>query len=174
MATLREIKKEFFSLSKKEQETILKEIYGFSKDVKDFLNVRLLGEGEEKFVEQIRKATESSTPTGMPKIIKVTSVNSIINKAKKSNVKQETLCEMQWLAFDGYMTFLNDYGGGPDNFEDKVYDHLKAYLLILIEISSGQELEDELIGISDYLRKNTNMYCDHIWELYEELTGMEV
>ncbi len=50
----------------------------------------------------------------------------------------------------------------------------KSYKLILIEISSGQELEDELMGISDYLRKNTNMYCDHIWELYEELTGMEV
>jgi len=78
LATLREIKKEFFSLSKNEQETIVKEIYGFSKDVKDFLNVRLLGEGEEKFVEQIRKATESSTSTGMPKIIKVTSVISIM------------------------------------------------------------------------------------------------
>lgn len=174
MATLKEIKKKFFSLSQKEQETVLKEIYGFSKDIKEFLNVRLLGDGEEKFIEQIRKATESATSTGVPKTIKVVNVNSILSKAKKSNVTKETLCEMQWLAFDGYMTFLNEYGGGPDSFEGKVYDHLKDYLLILIEISSGQELEDELIEVADYLKKHTNMYYDHIWELYEELTGMDV
>jgi hypothetical protein len=39
LATLREIKKEFFSLPQKEQESVLQEIYGFSKDVKEFLNV---------------------------------------------------------------------------------------------------------------------------------------
>jgi len=104
LATLREIKKAFFSLSKKEQEDILKEIYNFSKDVKDFMNVRLLGNGEDKFVEEIKKATESCTPTGRPKMIKVTKVNGILSKAKKSKVKKETLCDMQWYAFDGYVT----------------------------------------------------------------------
>lgn len=44
-------------------------------------------------------------------MIKVIKVNSILNKAKKSNVKKETLWTMEWYAFDGYMTFLNDYGG---------------------------------------------------------------
>jgi len=171
MATLREVKKAFFALSNKEQETIIKEIYGFSKDVKEFLNVRLLGDGEEKFIEQIKKATESATSSGMPKMIKVTKVNSIISKAKKSNVKKETLCDMEWYAFDGYMTFLNDYGGGPDNFEDKVYDHLKNYLLLLIEISNGQDLKKELLGVENYLSKHDNMYNDHIWELYEELAA---
>lgn len=138
------------------------------------MNVRLLGDGEEKFIEQIRKATENATPKGMPKMIKVTNVNSILSKAKKSKVAKETLCEMEWIAFDGYMTFLNDYGAGPDSYEDKIYDHLKAYLLLLLEINDGEVLEDELLGVSDYLRENTNMYYDHIWELYEELTGREV
>jgi len=36
MATYRDIKKEFFNLPNKEQEQILKEIYNFSKDVKEF------------------------------------------------------------------------------------------------------------------------------------------
>ena len=84
MANLREIKKAFFELSDKEQESILKEIYSFSKDIKEFLNVRLLNDGEELYIEKIRKATESSTPMGLPKTIKVTQVNSILNKAKKS------------------------------------------------------------------------------------------
>ncbi len=154
---------------------ILKEIYGFSKDVKEFMNMRLLNEGEEKFIEQIKKATVSSYPrTGLPKIIKVTNVNAILSKAKKSKVSPETLCEMEWIAFDGYMTFLNNFGAGPDSYESKVYDHLKAYLLLLLETESGEELDDELAGVADYLISHTNMYYDPIWELYEELTGMDV
>jgi hypothetical protein len=174
MANLREIKKAFFELPDKEQQQILKEIYNFSKDVKEFLNVRLLNDGEELYIEKIIKATESSTPTGLPKIIKVTQVNSIINKAKKSKVKKDTLCEMEWIAFDGYMTFLNDYGGGPESYENKVYDHLKNYLLLLNDISKNEELDEELDGVKNYLREHTNMYYDHIWELFEEITGESV
>jgi len=174
LATLKDIKKAFFSLSKKEQETVLKEIYGFSKDVKEFMNVRLLKEGEEKFIEQIKKAAASSTYTGLPKMIKVTNVNKILRNAKKSKVSSETLCNMEWIAFDGYMTFLNDYGGGPDSYENKVYDHLKAYLLLLFETKSGDELDNILADVSDYLRSHSNMYYEHIWELYKELTGMDV
>ena len=174
MANLREIKKAFFELSDKEQESILKEIYSFSKDIKEFLNVRLLNDGEELYIEKIRRATESSTPTGLPKTIKVTQVNSILNKAKKSKVKKDTLCEMEWIAFDGYMTSLNDYGGGPESYENKVYDHLKKYLLLLNDINKNEELNDELDGVKHYLREHTNMYYDHLWELFEEITGESV
>ena len=57
----------------------------------------------------------------MPKIINVRKVNTIVSRAK---VSKETLTQMQWLAFDGYMTYLNDHGGGPEIYEDKVYDHI--------------------------------------------------
>ena len=67
MANLREIKKAFFELSNEEQEVILKEIYNFSKDMKEFLNVRLLNDGEELYIKKLRKATESSTPHGKSK-----------------------------------------------------------------------------------------------------------
>ena len=140
--------------------------------MKEFLNVRLLGEGEEKFIEQIQKATDSATPTGLPKLIKVTNVNNILRKARKSNVKKETLCDMEWYAFHGYMTFLNDYGGGPESYEGKVYDHLKNYLLLLIDISDDkEELENELLGVEQYLSQHSNMYNDHLFELYEDLAA---
>ncbi len=172
MATLREIKKKFFSLSQKEQESILKEIYNFSKDIKDFMNIRLLGDGEDKFIEEIKKATESSTSTGKPKMIKVTKVNNILSKANKSKVTKETLCDMQWYAFDGYVTFLNDYGGGPDSYEIKAYEHFKNYLQLLDEISKNkQELEEELLGVKNYLNQHQNMYNDHLWELYKDIAA---
>ena len=97
MATLKDIKKEFFALSQKEQEQLIKEIYGFSKDMKSFLNIRLTGSGEEKYIKEITKATESCTPKGYPKDIKVKTVNSILTKAKKSKVSDKTLCEMEWI-----------------------------------------------------------------------------
>ncbi len=174
MATLRDIKKEFFALTQKEQEQIIKEIYGFSKDIKSFLDMRLTGSGEEKYLKEISKATESSTPKGYPKDIKVKIVNSILVKAKKSKVSDETLCEMEWIAFDGYMTYLDDYGGGPEIYEDKVYEHLNNYLLLLDKTLKAEAYRNKIEETSKYLRKHTNMYYDHIWELFEEVTGEEV
>jgi hypothetical protein len=134
-----------------------------------------LREGEEKFIEQIKKATESETAKGAPKMIKVINVNSILNKAKKSNVKKDTLCTMEWHAFNGYMTFLNDYGGGPDSYENKAYDHLKNYLLLLIKSSNNkQNLEDELLGVENYLNQHNNMYNDHLWELFEDISAEHI
>jgi len=72
----------------------------------------------------------------------------------------------------GYMTFLNDYGGGPESYEGKVYDHLKNYLLLLIDISDDkEELENELLGVEQYLSQHSNMYNDHLFELYEDLAA---
>jgi len=174
MATLGEIKKAFFALSTKEQEALFKEIYGFSKDMKNFLSMRLLGDGDEAFIKEIRQAAQSQTPLGYPKDIKVTQVNSILTKAKRSKVSADTLCQMEWIAFDGYMTYLNDYGGGPQSYENKVYDHLQNYLKLLFEIKNPDEITKEFATLSIYLRRHTNMYYDHIWELYEEMTGRSV
>ena len=132
-------------------------------------------EGEEKFIEQIKKATESETAKGAPKMIKVINVNSILNKAKKSNVKKDTLCTMEWHAFNGYMTFLNDYGGGPDSYENKAYDHLKNCLLLLIKSSNNkQNIEDELLGVENYINQHNNMYNDHLWELFEDISAEHI
>jgi len=174
MATLKDIKKEFFVLSQKEQEQLIKEIYGFSQDMKSFLDMRLTGSGEEKYIKEITKATESCTPKGYPKDIKVRTVNSVFTKAKKSKVSDKTLCEMEWIAFDGYMTYLNDYGGGPEIYEDKIYDHLNNYLLLLDKTLTDKEYSDKLEFVSKYLRGHTNMYYDHIWELFEDITGVDL
>jgi len=171
MATLREIKKEFFALSQKEQEQIIKEIYSFSKDMKSFLDMRLTGSGGEKYIKEITKATESCTPKGYPKNIQVKTVNSILTKAKKSKVSDKILCKMEWIAFDGYMTFLDDYGGGPEIYEDKIYDHLNNYLRLLDKTSTTEEYVAQLEKVSKYLRGHTNMYYEHIWELFEDITG---
>ena len=86
----------------------------------------------------------------------------------------DILCEMEWIAFDGYMTFLNDFGGGPDSYEIRVDIHLNNYLSLLKNVSKGEKLENELQGVRDYLRSHQNMCYDNIWGLFKDLTGTEV
>jgi hypothetical protein len=174
MATFSEIKKKFFSLSQKEQERLLKEIYGLSKESKRFLDVRLSGLNEINFIEEITKATRYSTPNGYPKDIEVRKVNSILSNAKKCKVDPKILEKMELIAFKGYMGYLNDYGGGPEIYESKVYDHLDNYLNLVILNHSVEEQVTIFENTKAYLYQNTNMYYDHIWELFEELTEMDI
>jgi hypothetical protein len=174
MATFTEIKKKFFSLSPKEQELLLKEIYGLSKESKRFLDVRLSGANEENFIEEITKATQYATPKGYPKDIEVRKVNSILSNAKKCKVDSQILEKMELIAFEGYMGSLNEYGGGPDTYENKVYDHLNNYLNLVMSNHLVEEQGTLFDDMRLYLRQNTNMYYDHIWELFKELTEMDI
>ena len=174
MATFRDIKKEFFNLDVKEQEQLLKELYNFSKDTKQFLNTRLMNDGEEAFIEEIKKATDYYTHSGIPKEISPRKINSIISKAKKSKVNTKIIIEMELIAFKAYMNFLNDFGGGPEIYEDKIYDHLKNYLELLLSNQLNSDIATKIDEMKNYLYKNQNMYYDHIWELFQDLTGVEV
>lgn len=169
MATFRDVKKAFFAMDAREQEQILKELYGFSKEVKAFVNMRLLEEGAETFLEEIRKACLSETSKGFPKNIDVRKVIASLSRAKKSKVPPETLYEMEWIAFEGYVTFLNTYGGGPESYENKAYDHLKNYLTLILKHAEGELQEALLDKANTFLGRHTNMYNDHLWELFEEM-----
>ncbi len=144
---------------------MFKEIYEFSKDMKEFLSIRLVGEGEEIYIKQISKASESATPRGMPKDIEVRKVNTVISKAKKAKVSDKTLCEMEWIAFDGYVTYLNDYGDGPEIYYDKIYTHLENYLFLFSKIYTEEETKEKIEDVKYYINQHDNMYFDDLWEL---------
>ena len=174
MATFTEIKKSFFSFSPKEQELLLKEIYGLTKENKRFLDVRLSGANEASFIEDITKITQHATLKGYPKDIEVRKVNAILSAAKKCKVAPKILEKMELIAFEGYMGFLHDYGGGPEIYETKVYDHLENYLNLVIVNHTIEEQVDIFEDMKAYLYQNNNMYYDHIWELFTELTEMDI
>jgi len=55
------------------------------------------------------------------------------------------------------------------------YGFFRAYLLLLIDISDDkEELENELLGVEQYLSQHSNMYNDHLFELYEDLAAKYV
>lgn len=174
MATYKDVKKVFFALSNTDQEQIFKEIYNFSKDVKEFLNTRLTSDNDKYYIDEIEAATDYYTRSGIPKDLSVKKINSIISKAKKAKVGFLVLEEMEYIAFKGYMDFLNDFGGGPEIYEDKVYDHLKNYILLVLENNLKQDIDDKLYQVQNDLLKNTNMYYEHLWDLFEELTHINL
>ena len=174
MATYKDVKKEFFNLSIKEQEQILKDIYNFSKDVKEFLNTRLTSDNGESYIKEIKKATDYYTPSGIPKDMSVRKINSVISKAKKAKVDSSIIEGMEYIAFKAYIDFLNDFGGGPEIYEEKVYDHLQNYILLILTNNSQKDRDNKIYHLQDYLLNNTNMCYDYLWELFEELTNINL
>jgi len=174
MTKYKDIKKEFFNLSIKEQERIFKEIYDFSNDIREFLKNRLINENEIQYIEEIEFETDYYSSMGIPQILSTRKINSIINKAKKAKVSVSILEKMEYIAFKGYADSLNDFGDGPEIYEKKVYDHLKNYLLLIIKNNSQKDIDDKIKHIKNYLLKNTNMYYDHLWELFEDITDIKL
>lgn len=119
MKNFKKIKEKFNQLSQQEKDSFLQEIYNFSKDTKLFLENRLLGGNDDVFVRAMEKETigkvyksgEPGTPNGVK-------VNSIIAKAKKSGVGIDALIKLEQLAYRGFIEYLNEYGGGPESFDE--------------------------------------------------------
>jgi len=179
MSTFKQVKNAFNKLSEDKKEKLLQDIYDFSKDMKIFLESRLLENTDsgKEFVNQMQKETldkvfkrkgEPGTPDGRK-------VNSIISKAKKSKVDIEIIIELEKLAFEGFVEFLNEFGGGPENFDEMAANHLEEYLKL---VKYHFENENEQIKIFEemrnYLLKKDNMYTDYVYEVFEEETGIKL
>lgn len=174
MATFTEIKKIFFQMDKKEQEQLLKELYGLNKETKRFFNIRFGGNEETAFIDEVIKATQSSTPSGYPRNIDVRKVNAIFANAKKCKVNSLIMEQMELRAFEGYITSLNDFGGGPESYENKMYDHLDAYLQLVMQNHPEDQRILHFRAMKHYLGQNTNMICDYLWDLFEEITKIKM
>lgn len=169
--------KAFFNLSQKQQEDFLRDLYGYSPDIKIFVESKLglqtdfqkyLAEMHRETIGKIYRKGTPGTPNG-----KV--VNSIITKAQKTQVPLDVMLELEQLAFRGFIEFFNEFGGGPDSFDELSCKHLEAYLLLVRNNISNQEEQQKLFAdIRQYLLKKNNMLTDSIDEVFENVTGMAV
>src|SRR3989344_3043736 len=124
-------------LSEEQQDILIRELYNYSKDIKLFLESRLglqadteglINEMERETIRKVYRKGIPGTPSGKK-------VNEIISKAKKAQVPIPVLLKLEQLAYRGFIEYLNEFGGGPDNFDEMACNHLEAYLnLIKIHI----------------------------------------
>ncbi len=176
MSLFREIREKFNALNDLQKENFLKEIYDFSKDTRLFLETRFTDSNTgEEFLKSMQRETIDKVykrPPGTPngKI-----VNSVILKAKKSGVSIQTLLELEKLAYRGFIEFLNEYGGGPESFDEIADKHLEAYLtLARTEVKDAYERSKIYQEVKDYLLAKNNMYTDLLDEIYQTVTGIPV
>lgn len=167
--------KNFYAMPRKKQEELLTQLYSYSKDIKLFMDSRLglsadtdslVLEMERETIGKVYRKGTPATPNGK-------TVNAIIAKAQKAGVGFETMLELERSAYRGFTEFLNEYGGGPESFDEMACNHLEAYLLLVkrnIKDNQKQQIMYEEVRI--YLRKLHNMITDYVDETFEEVTGI--
>lgn len=176
MSDFRRIQEKFNKLSASEKEALLKDAYLFSKDTKLFLEGRLPGTGGAEFIRRMEKETIGKVyRKGTPGTPNGRIVNLIIARARKSNVNTMIMLELQKLAYRGFIEFLNEYGGGPENFDTMACEHLENYLsLAKFKIDDPAEQRKIFEEVEEYLNQKDNMPTDTLYDTYELMTGIKV
>jgi hypothetical protein len=85
------------------------------------------------------------------------------------------MLQLEQLAYRGFIEFLDEFGGGPDNFDDMACRHLEANLqLVASGVKDEQEREVMYEKVRHYLLKKDNMVIDYTDAVFEDLTGRSV
>lgn len=173
---LRLILKEFHSLPKFGQDSLLKDMYNFSDETRLLMTNRLIGQAD--FSDLVRKMERETAGKiyrkGVPGTPNGRIVNSIISSARKSRAPVEVLMELEQLAYRGFIEFLHEYGGGPDSFLDLGPKHLEAYLTLVKQNCSKEKQDDIFEGVRKYLLKKDNMITNYTDDAFEAVTGIRV
>jgi len=177
MAKFLKIRKHFEILSPDARAALLKDLYNFSKDTRLFLEARLLGgDALQKYLDDMERETVGKVyRSGIPGTPNGRVIISIITRARKAGAGLHTLMELERFAYRGFIESLNEFGGGPDSFDDQSCNHLEAYL----RLSKNAGISDEerlkiFTDLKEYLEHKNNMYTDSIDAVFEEETGLKV
>lgn len=176
--TYTRIKKAFEALPPEEQEQLFTDLYHFSSDTRRFLETRLLGSSinSQEFIDKMQKATiDKIYRKGIPGMISTQAVRSIIKNAERSRVDTKTMLTLYQLAYRGYIEFLNEFGGGPDNYDEWASTYLESYLHLIKTTTPERYRQLEVFqDVQQYLLKKNNMFTDAIDEMFESVTGLKM
>lgn len=166
----------FFSQPKNKQQFILKRLHDFSAETKTLLATSLgFQEDPVIFIDRMQKETIGKVyRKGTPKEPNGKIVNQILNNAKKTGVSFDTLLHLEQLAYQGFMEFLHEYGGGPESFDDQACKHLEGYLKLVLQIQDKARKDELLEKLRQYILKKDNMYTNDKDQTFENVTGIPI
>ncbi len=166
----------FFSLPRDRQQQVLKSLYNFSTEAKTLLATSLgFEEDPQIFVDEMRRETiDRVYRRGSTKLPNGRVINQILTNAKKAGASFNTLLDLEQLAYRGFMEFLDEYGGGPESFDDQACKHLGNYLKLVLQIKDKAKKDELIEQLRLYIIKKDNMYTDDKDETFESITGVSV
>lgn len=175
-SNLRQALKVFHQLPKAGQDSLLRDPHKLTAANALMIENRLLGNTD--FTDLIRKMERETIgkvyKKGIPGTPNGRTINAIINSAKKSRAPAEIILELEQLAYRGFIGFLHEYGGGPDNFLDLGPKHLEAYLKLVQKTLPKTQQDQIFENVRKYLLKKDNMITDYTDEAFESVTGVPV
>lgn len=166
----------FFSLPKDKQRQILKRLYDFSTETKTLFSTSLgFQEDTALFINRMQRETiDKVYRKGIPKEPNGKIINQILTNAKKAGVSFNTMLDLEQLAYRGFMEFLDEYGCGPESFDDQACGHLENYLKLVLQIKDKTKKDELIERLRLYIIKKNNMYTGDKDEIFESITGIPV
>ena len=176
MSNFKQIKDKFNDLTSAGKEQLLKDAYNFSNDMKLFLENRFLGGQDNIFINQMEKETIGKIyKDGIPGTPNGKKINEVVSKAKKSRANIWTVIKLEQLAYRGFIEFQNEFGGGPENFDDMACKHMEEYIkLIKQTVKDEKEREQIFNELKKYLKEKDNMCVDSLYDIFELATGIKI
>lgn len=72
------------------------------------------------------------------------------------------------------LEFLDEYGGGPESFNNQACKHLEGYLRLVLQIEDKAKKEELIEQLWFYLIRKNNIYTDDKDETFENVAGISV
>ena len=169
-SNLTKIKKAFSALDEKAQLALIKDVYNFSKEMKTFLEHRLLKVESKYYFDEMEKLTYVRFEAVPPQWLDARKINAIISKAKKADIGDLELFKLHFYVFEAYVVWIDMYGISDEAVENKCAIHLVKALELLHELSkiNTDLLEQYYQNAYDIVDKHDNMYRDHLYEIIDD------
>ena len=171
------VKHAFHACNQAQQNHLLSEIYNYSQEMREFLESRLLDiVDDDALIVAMEKETLGKVfHRPIPQVPDGRKVRSILARAKRLKANDGIMMELERLAFEGFVEFLNEYGGGPESFDEMACDHLETYLQLTKRIFVDQEqYRNRIDGVRRYIQEKHNMITDFVYEVFEKEVGSPV
>jgi hypothetical protein len=141
---IKQLTKDFWALSRKRQESFIKELYDLSSQNKDLFKVRL-GEDYKNVVESLKVSIHKETTNRIGKFrkIKLSKLNVVLKNTEKYGIPILQQIEIRKEAWRGILNFIGKKKYLPERYEVAAARHLDTYLsMIKMHILEKSEQTD--------------------------------
>lgn len=170
---IKKLTEEFWALSRKRQESFLKEIYDLTPQNKELFQVRL-GKDYQMVLDAMKKDIQKQTINriGKFKRIKLSNINTILKNAEKYGLTMHQQIELRRETWVGILAFVQKQKWRTEPYQKAGARHLDTYLSMVdhhvLERSERDEIYEkekqfleEIFSVSYHLPHVEDIYMKY-------------
>lgn len=170
---LRQLKKNFWELSRGKQEAFLDNLYKASSENKNIFSVWLGKEEKDKKGDVYFLAAEKETTRriGRYKKLRVAKINEILRNAQKCPLSALQMVDLYEAIWRGTLLFLNGQRYFPERYETASVKYLQEYLERLQDIADKENQRKKKKDCKELLSKTTEQNA-LLWQSKKALSEL--